>query len=319
LLERTSQGQRIEQSNSYFGCTDKNGLAKGIWHFDGTVAVRAGVVDPLTLESAYVAIPAGHDLFDAVRAKLARLMPDAAPFSLAHTHLRPGEYYPRMARIADQHVGGPHPVYHCPGTTMVESQLAVMRGQLVSLMHKLAEICQTVHPAPSNFKVYGHEIRNLLILACTEVEMHWRGVLEANGQSGRFNTANYVALQNAMRLDEFGILLPYYPWMMEVRPFAGWDRARPTESLPWYRAYNAVKHDREGSLEEGTLSHAIDAVVACAVMLIAQFGQMEAFRWRSEFGYFFQVASKPNWNISESYIHPYDGHAAGLIPVLYPF
>ncbi len=194
-----------------------------------------------------------------------------------------------------------------------------MRGQLVSLMHKLTEICQTVHPAPSNFAAYGHEIRNLLILACTEVEMHWRGVLEANGQSGKFTTHNYVALLDAMRLDEFGILLPHYPWMSEVKPFQGWDKARPTESLPWYRAYNAVKHDREGSFEEGTLSRAIDAVVACAVMLIAQFGEGEAFRWRTEFGYFFQVSTKPSWSISECYIHPYAEHSTGLRAVQYPF
>ncbi|RWO30642.1 MAG: hypothetical protein E5X67_19085 [Mesorhizobium sp.] len=309
----------MAQSSGYFGCTDKNGSAQGIWYFDGTVATLVGVSKPLNNESSHVVLPSGEDIFDAVGAKLARLIPQSAPFSFERTHLKPGEYYPRMARVIDQHVGVPNPVYHCPGSNTVESQLAIMRGQLVSLTHKLTEICQTVHPSPSNFKVYGHEVRNLLILACTEVEMHWRGVLEANGVSGRFTTLNYVALQSAMRLGEFGILLPYYPWMKEVRPFEGWDSARPTESLPWYRAYNAVKHDREGSFEEGTLSHAIDAVVACAVMLIAQFGQMEAFRWRSEFGYFFQVASKPNWKISESYIHPYDGHSAGLTPVLYPF
>ncbi|MER9922614.1 hypothetical protein NKJ84_06625 [Mesorhizobium sp. M0048] len=309
----------MAQSSGYFGCTDKDGKGQGMWHFDGTVATRIGIPEPLNHESAHVVVPSGRDVFDAVGTKLAQLIPESAPFAFEHTHLKPGQYYPRMSRVVDQHVGSPNAVYHCPGSNTVESQLAVMRGQLVSLTHKLTDICQTVHRSPSNFKVYGHEIRNLLILACTEVEMHWRGVLEANGQSGKFTTQNYVALQNAMRLGEFGILLPYYPWMKEVRPFEGWDSARPTESLPWYRAYNAVKHDREGSFEEGTLSHAVDAVVACAVMLIAQFGQMEAFRWRSEFGYFFQVASKPNWKISESYIHPYDGHSAGLTPVLYPF
>jgi hypothetical protein len=127
-------------------------------------------------------------------------MPHLAPFTFQDMELAPGQYYPRMARIVEQHVGGDHPVHICPGHLQLKNELAMMRGQLASLTNKLIEICRTVHPAEATFHVYGHEICNLLILACTEVEVHWRGVLEANGRSGRFNTNTYVALQKAMKL-----------------------------------------------------------------------------------------------------------------------
>lgn len=60
--------------------------------------------------------------------------------------------------------------------------LASARSQLTSLARKLETICQTVQPSEKNLDVYGHEIRNLLILAATEAEMHWRGILTANGR-----------------------------------------------------------------------------------------------------------------------------------------
>jgi hypothetical protein len=312
-------GEFVAKADQYFACVDNSGKALGVWHFDGRVAVRVGVPYPSRSESSHVLVGSGEQLFEAVGKKLKGLLPDRAPFSFENMELQPGAYYPRMARVADQHAGNAHAVHYCPDHPNMKSELAIMRGQLASLTSKLIEICRTVHPSDDTFHVYGHEIRNLLILACTEVEVHWRGVLEANGQSGRFNTNTYVTLQRAMRLGEYGVALPYYPWLSMVRPFSGWDAAKPTESLPWYRAYNEVKHDREKSFASGTLINAINAVTACSVMLVAQFGEAEAFRAGHDLRSFFEIAERPNWKLSEAYCHPYDGFANGYEPVKYRF
>ena len=95
--------------------------------------------------------------------------------------------------------------------------------QLTVLTRQLDRICQTVQPTEETFGALGHDIRNLLILACTEVESHWRGVLVANGVSkDRFTTQDYVAQREAMRLDEYAIDFPNYPWLAPLEPFEGW-------------------------------------------------------------------------------------------------
>ena len=47
--------------------------------------------------------------------------------------------------------------------------------------------------------------------------------------------------------------LPSCRDMGELAPFALWEEARPTGSLAWYDAYNAVKHDRERNFSRATL------------------------------------------------------------------
>lgn len=215
-----------------------------------------------------------------------------------------GCYHPRMARPFR---GTLYPErVELPNADEYEAQLATMRAQLVSFMRLLDDICQTVHPSTATFDTYGHSIRNLLILACTEVESHWRGVLLANGcERDRFTTHDYVKLAKPMRLGDYGIRLPYYPGLDPFRPFNGWaEGSKPSQGLRWYDAYNKVKHDRDGEFHRAKLVHVFDAVVACAVMLIAQFGETEAFRWRTEFGWFFWIKDRPSWEADEVYIPP---------------
>jgi hypothetical protein len=187
-------------------------------------------------------------------------------------------------------------------------------GQLVALREQLEKIFRTVQPVKSNFQTYGHDIRNLLILAATEVEAYWKGILTANGvPSG--STNEYVKLLPAMKLNEYAVQLPHYPWL-PVKPFKGWDAARPTKSLPWYDAYNAVKHDREADFARGTLLHAIEAVCACAILTAAQFGGT-ALERRREVNAFFDFVEQPKWDLSEWYLRPKPGEPHKAI--MYPF
>ena len=91
-----------------------------------------------------------------------------------------------------------------------------------------------MQPSTKTLDVYGHEIRNLLILAATEVEMHWRGILTANGSStSKFNTNEYIKLADALRLVDYAITFLDFPDLQLIRPFAGWSKADPTKSLGW--------------------------------------------------------------------------------------
>jgi hypothetical protein len=85
-----------------------------------------------------------------------------------------------------------------------------------------------------------------------------------------------------MRLDQYMVKLLRYPEIPEVVPFLGWHTAKATQSLAWYDAYNSVKRHREANFALARLQHAIAAVVACVVMLAAQFGEQAVRAYRRE-------------------------------------
>ena len=213
------------------------------------------------------------------------------------TLLGPGQYFRRMNRPA-HYVGGDLPD---PEIDIVDHmdreqnhELSAAAQQLAILTENLNVLFLTVHPAGANLNTYGHAIRNLIILACTEVEAMWKGVMRANGVSHpRLNTNDYVKLNKAMRLNEYAVSLPMLPWIPESQPYVDWDATSPTDTLPWFNAYNALKHDREANFSQATLHHAINAVAACAIMFQAQGKRPPPG------GYIFH--KRPNWAVAEAY------------------
>jgi hypothetical protein len=143
------------------------------------------------------------------------------------------------------------------------------------LLHKLGAIFETIAPAIANQATYGHLVRELLLLACNEVESSWAAVLRENDYPARRNgwkTTDYVKLLGPMLLDAYKLSLRSYTDFPDFAPFEGWDSPAPTQSLPWYDAYNKTKHDRESNLRYATLENAVHAVGAAVVMFFAQFG-----------------------------------------------
>jgi hypothetical protein len=153
--------------------------------------------------------------------------------------LDPGEYYPRMARPSSTHAecSPGHYPDQSPEALKVRT---VSTGQLHVLIQELQRICQVIQPDEANFDAYGHEIRNIIILASMEVEAQWRNILVANGQKAR-DRRDYVKLALPMKLGEYRVALPWYPWLYPIAPFENWVPV-PQQSkqyLPWYDAYNA--------------------------------------------------------------------------------
>ena len=203
-----------------------------------------------------------------------------------------------------------------PANKDQRSLIETGRGQLSALRTELQDILRVVHPVEENFNAFGHSTRNLLILAAAEVETYWKGIFAANGSEGR-NTHDYVKLSDAMRLRDYAVRLPHYPWLDPIRPFENWRPSQsPSQDLCWYAAYNGVKHNREEEFSRATLLNAIKAVCACAVMTYAQFGS-SGFHRREDINTFFNLADMPVWAPHEVYVPPYSN--AGFMPVNYPF
>ncbi len=175
-----------------------------------------------------------------------------------------------------------------------------------TLFERMRAIAQTIQPHPDNGSAYGHELRNLLILACTQVEASLKTILRENGyaradKSEKFTTADYVKLAEPMRLREWKVGMPLYLDWGSVQPFGSWDAAKATQSLAWYQAYNDTKHDAEDKLSVATLNNVISAVSAVFVLLIAQFGAAN-FGDRGPYRISdFWVADQPRWRPGELY------------------
>lgn len=179
-----------------------------------------------------------------------------------------GDYHPRMWRLGS------------PDVRDTPSEAGYLTGCTAAfgLIEHMRAVFRVIEPVPENEHAYGHEIRELLILACTEVENAWRGILDANGyaakkpNSATWNRSDYVKLCPPLRLNEYTVQLTLHPRWPEVRPFANWSNT--PGSLPWYDAYNATKHDRDGKFRDGSLANAVTAVAAVFVLMVAQYGPL---------------------------------------------
>lgn len=151
-------------------------------------------------------------------------------------------------------------------------------------LHLLVDALRTlflaVEPTGPGLDSFGPRMRELLILACTEVEDSWSHFMRVAGvpPAGQgWSTREYVRLAQPLFLSEFRVRLEPYPGAPPVEPFAGWSAQAPTQSLPWYHAYNQTKHDRSAHLDKATLRRCIEAVAANVVMFCVRYGPAPLF------------------------------------------
>jgi hypothetical protein len=305
---------------------DEQGKSWGTWKIEGSTAQRLGVPYPQNTPNAYftAAQQPGETELDALKRQLVLLIGPTT--RLEKTRLAPGEYYPCMARPSDAHpTESPG---HNPGNDQMKGEIAVAESQLIALTRQLEGICQTVHPIGNNLKAFGYDVRNLLIPACTEAEAHWRNVLEKHcikPNKRYFTTTDYVKLAEPMKLNEYAVAFPYYPWLNAVKPYEKWRiTGKPTQDIPWYGAYNVVKHSRGAEFHKATLLHAFQSVAACAIMIYAQYGMSQRLPFFVRRLHFLEIFETPKWSPADVYLYPYADPSTGQPlggwkPKRYPF
>lgn len=57
----------------------------------------------------------------------------------------------------------------------------------------LIAVMRTIHPSPDNLNTYGQNIKNLLVLACIEVETQFKGIITCHEKTAksRYSTKDY--------------------------------------------------------------------------------------------------------------------------------
>jgi len=141
------------------------------------------------------------------------------------------------------------------------------------LLKDLKNLFDYVEPAEKNLGCYSYRIHALLLRACVEVEANCRAILQENGYRKRenrdMNMDDYKKLDTTHRLSFYQVKIPFWSGKGYLRsPFSCWSK---NEGLPWYQAYNAIKHDRHDSFESATFEHLLDAICGLLVVLSSQF------------------------------------------------
>ncbi|MGA9582661.1 MAG: hypothetical protein WBR13_11915 [Allosphingosinicella sp.] len=271
-----------------------------LWYIAEDQATRMDVTNPSGGAGSFFESKPGETIWQALARMTSWFDGAGTPGPFHRLVLEPGRYHRRIARplaLAGERT------LRLPGLAEDRRHIAGAQNQLEALISDLRLICRVVQPTPATLRVHGHAIRNLLILAATEVEMHWRGILRVNGRTAEGGTARYVRLADPLRLRDFTVRFHHCPDIDPVNPFERWDIEKSSQSLNWYSAYNGVKHNREFEFERASLAHALDAVAACAVMLVAQFGDEALTPGLSSF----LSVEAPNWPLENMYIPPQNG------------
>ena len=105
-----------------------------------------------------------------------------------------------------------------------------------------------------------------------------------------------------MKLNEYQVELTYYPWLPTITHFENWNSTLPTQTLPWYDAYNKTKHDRDEHFMMASLDNALSALTACFIVLCAQYGWDFALKGEDGTRAFFRLITAPTWPFAEIYI-----------------
>ena len=186
--------------------------------------------------------------------------------------------------------------------------------QLEIILDDIEEVFKVVAPHSKQFSVYGHAIRNIIILACTELDARMQSILVSNGVQSigkHFEMLDYYKLKDSLKLDEYELSFYRYGDLGTFSPFSTWES---DEQLKWYKAYNQIKHNREKHFTEAKLFNAINAIMAYAIILIAQYGYRNDL-WSETVGKVIHIDKEPTWKLEDLYIKNLNGQS----PVPYSF
>ena len=150
---------------------------------------------------------------------------------------------------------------------ITQSELFHTKRDLGILIQKLQEILLFIEPSEDGLKAYSHKIRELLFLACSDLESTLKKY--KFGKNERME--NYIEILKFVDLTKYKISLVGYANPYKCCPFEHWEKSKASQSLPWYNAYNKIKHNREDNFHFATLENCINAIAANLIMFAIRF------------------------------------------------
>jgi hypothetical protein len=174
----------------------------------------------------------------------------------------------------------------------------------------LQKLFDYIEPSDTNLKCHSYRVHEILLRACIEVEANCKAILRENEYSkgNNLDMRDYVKINKSHRLSSYRVKIPYWDGTAGIRvPFNAWAN---NSLLPWYQAYNSVKHNRHEDFKNASFEHATDAVCGLVVLLSSQFctndfgpscGFLLLEGSNQTIGDYFQVEFPYDWPAEERY------------------
>jgi hypothetical protein len=135
----------------------------------------------------------------------------------------------------------------------------------------MLELFDYVEPADQNEDCYSFRMHELLMRTCIEVEANCKAILNENKyhKKGDLDMNDYKKLNATHKLSEYEVKFTVWRGTSNVRrPFSAWASGN---TLAWYQAYNAAKHDRHNEFERANFANVLQTISALVVLLSSQF------------------------------------------------
>ena len=159
----------------------------------------------------------------------------------------------------------------------------------LNITKELIDIFDYIEPAEDNLPVYSIKLYQLLLRACTEVELNFKKILYSNNYHGNNNfltITDYKKIEQSSLLSKYKIEIKYWRKYTKkknviftsriFKPFICFSQSNTSKGNKgkpsWWYAYNQVKHNREANLRLANLENCINAVGSILILLYSQFG-----------------------------------------------
>ena len=145
------------------------------------------------------------------------------------------------------------------------------------LQKDILNLFDYIEPADLNLPTFSFRIHELLVRTCIEIEANLKAILIENGykklnKKGKildYKIVDYKKINATHRLSSYEIKIPNWIGVKGIRrPFKDW---LDCDTLRWYKAYNATKHDRHREFNEANFENLIDSVCGLVALLSSQF------------------------------------------------
>lgn len=142
------------------------------------------------------------------------------------------------------------------------------------IIRDLYELFNYIQPHDNNLNVFSHRIYELLLRTATEFEANCKAILTANGYQPQRNLTikNYFKIASAAKLSDYIVRFGRWETPYAFIPYKAWRRKK-YKPLPWYQAYNSVKHNRHKNFSCANLDNLMNAIAGLLCILHAQFGE----------------------------------------------
>lgn len=117
-----------------------------------------------------------------------------------------------------------------------------------------------------NGKTFSNEFAKLLLLSASEIEVNAKALCAESGH----------AVSDKANIKEISkTILSIYPNIIDtkistpyqiIKPLAAWSIAKTDLGIPWWNAYNKVKHDRTNHFEDANLNNCMEALASLMIL-----------------------------------------------------